>query len=83
MNSSMDIAAITALVRELFLQGNQDIPLDPADDLLRMGVCDSLGLVQLATELERRVPGLRVHDADVTDANLGSIGRIAAFLAGK
>lgn len=79
----MDVPAVTALVRELFLRGNPDIPLAPGDDLLQMGICDSLGLVQLATELERRVPGLRVHDGDVTPENLGSIWRISAFLAGR
>lgn len=79
----MDVPAITALVRELFLQNDPAIPLSPGDDLLRMGVCDSLGLVQLATELERRLPGLRVHDAEVTAENLGSIGRISEFLGRK
>jgi acyl carrier protein len=79
----MNVPAVTALVRELFLRGNPDIPLSPGDDLLQMGICDSLGLVQLATELERRVPGLRVRDADVTPDNLGSVGRISAFLAGQ
>lgn len=79
----MDVPAVTALVRELFLHGNPDVPLSPGDDLLRMGICDSLGLVQLATELERRVPGLRIHDADVTPDNLGSIRRISAFLNGQ
>ncbi|MGE0392711.1 MAG: acyl carrier protein [Vicinamibacterales bacterium] len=79
----MDVPAVMALVREIFLHGNPDIPLSPGDDLLQMGVCDSLGLVQLATELERRVPGLRIHDADVTPDNLGSISRISAFLTGQ
>ena len=37
-------------------------------------------LPQLAAELERLVPGLRVHDADVTPENLGSVARIVAYL---
>ena len=77
----MDSAAVTLLVRRLFLQGNQDIPLPPDADLLRMGVCDSLGFVRLASELEQMVPGLRVHDAEVTPENLGSIEAIVGFLA--
>ncbi len=79
----MDVPTITALVREIFLRGSLEVPLSPNDDLLQMGVCDSLGLVQLATELERRVPGLRIHDAEVTADNLGSIGRIFSFLSGR
>lgn len=76
----MDAARITALVRDLFLKGHQEFPLLPGADLLQLGVCDSFGLVQLAAELERQVPGLRVHDADVTPENLGSVERIVAYL---
>ncbi len=76
----MDEARITVLVRELFLRGHQEFPLSPEADLLQLGICDSLGFVQLASELERLVPGLRVHDADVTPENLGSVARIVAYL---
>ena len=76
----MDEARISALVRELFLRGHQEFPLPPEADLLQFGICDSLGFVQLAAELERLVPGLRVHDADVTPENLGSVARIVAYL---
>ena len=51
------------------------------DAALMLGICDSLGLVRLAAELERAVPGLRIHDADVTADNLGSVDRILRFLA--
>lgn len=43
-------------------------------------MCDSLGLAQLAQELEGRVDGLRILDPDITPENLGSIERIQRFL---
>ena len=79
----MDERKIKELICTLFLGGDQSFPLEPETDLLREGICDSLGLVQIATHLEQLVPRLRVHDAEVTPENLGSIARIRAFLESK
>ena len=79
----MSEGELIALVRRLFLRGDQSFPLAADTDLVGEGICDSLGLVQLATALEDGVPGLRVADQDVTRENLGSVAAIARFLGGR
>lgn len=68
------------LVQTLFLNGDTTFPLAADADLVAEGVCDSLGLVQLAAALEGQFPGLRVLDQDITRENLGSIAAMLAFL---
>jgi acyl carrier protein len=71
------------IIRERFLGGDTTIPLEAGTLLLEEGICDSLGLVQLALELERRIPGLKIRDPEINRQNLGSITAIVAFLAKK
>lgn len=71
---------VEEIVRTLFLRGDARAPLDREMDLLRRGVCDSLGLVELVAELEHAYPGLRIPDQEITPENLGSIRRIATFV---
>jgi acyl carrier protein len=77
----MTEADLKILIADLFLKGDQTYPLALDTDLLEEGICDSLGLVTLVSELERRRPGLRILDQDVTADHFGSIGSILAFLA--
>ena len=77
----MTEADLKTLIADLFLKGDRKYPLAADTDLLEEGVCDSLGLVTLVSELERRRPGLRILDQDVTRDNFGSIGAIQAYLA--
>lgn len=67
------------LVCELFLGGDVSFPIDGDTRLLEEGICDSLGLVRLVAEMEKRVPGLKVHDQDITRENMGSISAILEF----
>lgn len=64
----------------LFLDGDLDFPIDEDTDLLEEGICDSLGLAQLASQLEGMQAGLRILDPDITAENLGSIRKILAFV---
>ena len=48
--------------------------------LLESGVVDSLGLLTIVTFVETEF-GLVVTDLDVTEANFGSLGSIAAYVA--
>jgi len=77
----MTEADLKILIADLFLKGDRKYPLALDTDLLEEGICDSLGLVTLVSELERRRPGLRILDQDVTREHFGSIGSILAFLA--
>lgn len=79
----MTEAELKTLVCDLFLGGDGSFPIAGDTDLLAEGICDSLGLVQLAGELEARVGGLRILDQEVTRESLGSLEAIAAFVAAK
>ncbi len=76
-------AELRRIIGKLFLGGDPDYPIGVDTDLLREGICDSLGLVELASEVEARYPGLRIADQDITAANFASIGRMMAFLRSK
>jgi len=71
------------LVRRLFLGGDASIMLDPDTKLVEEGICDSLGLVTLALELEKQYPPLRILDQEITRENLASIRDILLFLGRK
>lgn len=77
----MDEKALKDLICQRFLDGDTDFPLDADTRLLDEGICDSLGLVQLAGAIEKRLPGLKIQDQDITKENFGSIAAIRAYLA--
>ena len=81
MTSPPDAAALERIVRRLFLGGDASVALSGGTRLLEEGICDSLGLVRLALELERCVPGLKVRDQDITPEHFGSIADILRFVA--
>ena len=72
--------SVREAVLELFLGGDSSFPLEPDMDLVEAGICDSMGLVQMAAALEERFAGLEVQDQDVTRENMGSLSAIAAFI---
>ena len=72
--------SVREAVLELFLGGDSSFPLESDMDLVEAGICDSMGLVQLAAALEGRYPGLEIQDQDVTRENMGSVSAIAAFI---
>jgi acyl carrier protein len=76
-------ATLREIVGRLFLHGDMNYPIRPDTELLQEGICDSLGLVELAVEIESRYAGLRILDQDVTPENLGSITRMVAFLRSR
>jgi acyl carrier protein len=78
----MTEAEIKTIICNLFL-GGEDAGLEPDSNLLEDGICDSLGLVQIVAEVEKRVPGIKIRDVEVTHDSFGSIQRIAAFVAKK
>ena len=77
----MDDVDIDRLVRDMFLGGDVNFPLGNDDDFLSEGVCDSLGLVQIAAELEKRIPSLTIADQDITRDTLGTIEKIRGYVA--
>lgn len=79
----MNDSEIQELIRDQFLAGDATFPLAADTDLLAEGICDSLGLVTLASALQQRVGGLRIADQEITRDNLGSPGSIGRFLRQK
>ena len=71
------------MVVSLFLKGNKSYPLSIDTDLLQAGICDSLGMTELAADVEHEFPNVRIDDQDINASNFGSIGRLAAFLRTK
>ena len=76
-------AALKGLLRDTFLGGNADIPLEKDTRLLEEGIVDSFGLLKLALAIEARVPGLRIPDQEITREAFGSIASILTYLEAR
>ena len=79
----MDEREVREIICDRFLGGDTEFPIAADTRLLEEGICDSLGLVQLASEIESRHPSLRVPDQEITRENFGSIAAILGYLARK
>ena len=73
---------VSAFIEENFLYMRPDLELQDDDDLLGLGVIDSLGFVELVEEIQARY-GIQVSDVEITEDNFGSVNAIVAFVEGK
>lgn len=71
---------VRAFITESFLYLRPDLELHDSDDLLALGVIDSLGFVELVEFVEARL-GAPTRDADITEDNFGSVDAIVAYLS--
>lgn len=71
-----------AFVEDNFLYLQPDVELADGDDLLKRGIVDSLGFVELVEEVESRF-GVQVQDVEITEENFGSIDSIARYVESK
>jgi acyl carrier protein len=69
-------------IDENFLYLQPDLDLRDDQDLLALGVVDSLGFVELVEEVQSLF-GVTVEDVEVTEENFGSIDAIVAFVQRK
>jgi acyl carrier protein len=69
-------------IEENFLYLHPDVDLDDGDNLLRLGLIDSLGFVELVEEVQHRF-GVSVDDVEITEENFASVEAIAGFVARK
>jgi acyl carrier protein len=77
----VDEREVREIICDKFLGGDAGFPIEADTKLLEEGICDSLGLVQIVSEIESRRPGLRIPDQDVTRENFGSIAAILDYVA--
>ena len=68
-----------AWVRENFLYMRPDWPLEEDSPLLKSGVIDSIGVIELVGFLERSFRRTIPED-QITEQNLGTLGAIATFV---
>jgi acyl carrier protein len=59
---------------------NRDAKVDPEDNLLDLGLIDSVGLLNLITFLESTA-GIRVPEEEMVPDNFESVVAIEAFVA--
>lgn len=76
------IAQMRVFVENSFLYLRPDLVLGDGDDLLALGVIDSMGFVELVEHVQSSF-GVHVDDTEITQANFGSLGAIARFVAGR
>ena len=83
---TMDIdtsARVRQVVADLFLGGDRSVPLDENMNLVEVGICDSLGLLQLAEALEPAFPGLVLRDEDISAQAMGTVRSITDLVAAR
>ena len=82
-SNELEIVARTReWVREHFLYMRPEWRLGIDDPLLRNGVIDSIGVVELVAWLSDAF-GVTIEEAELTERNLGTLGAIAAFVERK
>lgn len=73
-------AKLRSYVQETFLFMKPDFTFSDDDDLLKTGIVDSMGVMEVLSYLDEEF-GVEVPPEDVTEANLGSITAIARYLS--
>ena len=67
-------------IAENFLYMRRDLQLGDDDSLLRKGVIDSLGVMEVLGFVEETF-GLHVDQNDITEENFGTLSAIARYVA--
>jgi acyl carrier protein len=73
---------VWAFLQENFLYMRPNLKVDPDGSLLRLGVMDSLGVMEVISFLEQTY-GLKVADGEITAANFGTLNAIAGYVEAK
>jgi acyl carrier protein len=82
MNRTIDVAdVITAVIETLAIEDRADA-LDASTPLASIAELDSMAVIELIVELERRF-GITFDDEDVTSEVFETIGSLAAFVDAK
>ena len=71
-----------AYIQENYLYMRPDFELNNDDQLLRKGIVDSMGVVEIL-DFIRDEFGVEIEDDEITEENLGSLTAIAEFVGAK
>jgi acyl carrier protein len=74
---------LETIVRDLFMGGDAEAQIASDEDFIECGICDSLGLVRLATALETEFAGIQIHDQEINRETIGSLDLLNAFIQSK
>jgi acyl carrier protein len=69
-------------IQDNFLYLHPDVELKDGDELLKLGVIDSLGFVELVEVVQNRFE-IAIADVEITEENFGSIDGIVTFIRRK
>lgn len=75
-------AEIRRFIEESFMYMRPELELKDDDDLLGLGIIDSMGFVELVEEVQSRF-GVEVADAEITEENFGTVSALVAFVDRK
>ena len=76
------LADVRTFLEKEFLYMRPDFTLQDDDSLLKSGVVDSMGVLEVLDHLEASF-GVRAGEDEITNANLGSLRAIARFVVRK
>ena len=75
-------AEMRTFIEENFAYMRPDLEIGDDDDLLGLGLIDSLGFVELVEQVQARY-NVRVDDIEITEDNFGSLNAIVGFIERK
>jgi len=73
---------VWAYIVENFLYMRPNLQVAPDDSLLRSGVFDSLGVMEIIGFIEETF-GIAVEQEEVTEAHFGTLNAISSYVASK
>ena len=74
---------LETIIRNLFLGGDPGALIDPDEDFIECGICDSLGLVRLATAVESEFAGIKIFDQEVNRCTMGNLSLLVDLTRSK
>ena len=72
-------AEVRSYIEENFLYMHPGLEVSDEDNLLALGVMDSLSFVELVEEVQERY-GISVQDVEITEENFGSIDALTRYV---
>lgn len=82
MNTAPVMDRTRAFILENFLYMRSDVTFADSDSLLRHGIIDSLGVVELVEFLQQTFD-VAIGDDEITEENLGSLSAIGRYVTRK